>query len=210
MSAITDSLIERYPALSGARQSIETLCQWLMETYANGNRLLVAGNGGSCADAEHIAGELLKSFKYHRPIDPVDQDILRSFGEEGIILADNLEDGLPCIALNSHIGFVTAFCNDVDPNLFYAQQLYAQARKGDLFLGISTSGNAKNIYYAMLAARVKGVRSVLLTGNKHGKCEKLAELVVSVPAGEPYLVQEYHLPIYHAMCALVEEHFYGK
>ena len=117
MSAIIDSLIERYPALSGARQSIETLCQWLMETYANGNRLLVAGNGGSCADAEHIAGELLKSFKYHRPIDPVDQDILRSFGEEGIILADNLEDGLPCIALNSHIGFVTAFCNDALPDV---------------------------------------------------------------------------------------------
>ena len=209
MSKILDDLKERYPALAPSVPEVAKLCDWVIEAYAAGGKLLLAGNGGSCADVEHIAGELLKSFKIRRPLPEAEKLQLATCGGEGEALARHLEQGLPCLTLNSHIGFLTAFGNDVDPQLAFAQQLYAQAKAGDVFLGISTSGNSKSIYYALLVARLKGVKSVLLTGDGNGRCEAVADLVVTVPAHDPYLVQEYHLPIYHAMCMVVEEHFYG-
>ena len=209
MSKVLEDLTARYPALSGSVPGVEMLCNWLIEAYTNGGKLLIGGNGGSCADAEHIAGELLKSFKLSRPLPEAEKRQLAAYGCEGEILARDLEQGLPCLTLNSHIGFLTAFGNDVDPQLAFAQQLYAQAKPGDVFLGISTSGNSRNVYYALLVARLKGLKTALLTGDGCGRCESVADLVITVPAHDPYLVQEYHLPLYHAMCMIVEEHFYG-
>ncbi len=211
MNKIIDDLIERYPALKECKTQISELAARVIAVYENGGRLFVAGNGGSCADADHIAGELLKSFRLRRHIAEDEREVLVSdFGTDGEKLAAVLEPALPCVALHSQIGFVTAFWNDVGADYVYAQQLYAQSRPGDMFIGISTSGNAANIRYALMAAKLKMVNTALLTGDRHGSCEKYAELSVTVPASEPYLVQEFHLPIYHAVCLAVEEHFYGE
>lgn len=211
MSLIIDDLIVRYPQLTEAKGQIEACCELLINAFSAGNRLIVAGNGGSCSDAEHIAGELLKSFKIRRKMSTDEAEKFSAqFGEAGDFLAQQLEPALPCLTLNSHIGFITAFGNDASSECAYAQQLYAQAQKGDIFLGLTTSGNAKNIYYAMMVARMRGVPTVLLTGNGHGICQPLADLIISVPACDPYLVQELHLPIYHTICMVIEEHFYGK
>ncbi|MDD4816904.1 MAG: SIS domain-containing protein [Victivallaceae bacterium] len=211
MNKIIDDLIVRYPVLTECRAQICELTARIISVYENGGRLFVAGNGGSCADADHIAGELLKSFRLRRHVDADERGLLvAEFGADGEKLASVLEPALPCVALHSQIGFVTAFWNDVGADYVYAQQLYAQSRPGDMFIGISTSGGSVNIRYALMAAKLRMVNTALLTGNRHGVCEKYAELAVTVPASEPYLVQEFHLPIYHAVCLAVEEHFYGK
>ena len=169
-----------------------------------------AGNGGSGADADHICGELLKGFKSRRELEAGEKAAFGSrFGEDGEKLANSLQRGLRAVSLLSHPALLSAFANDVDPDLVYAQQLYALGRPGDMFLGISTGGNAVNIRYAMMAARVKGIGTVLLTGNRHGSCEKFADLVVAVPESETYLVQEMHLAIYHTVCLEVEETIFG-
>jgi len=210
MSDIFENLVGRYPVLEPIRGNVEAMARMIIETYENGGRVFVAGNGGSCADADHIAGELLKSFKIRRGISREERKILADrFGEPGEKLGSMLEPAFPCVTLHSQIGFVTAFWNDVGADCVFAQQLYAQSRAGDLFIGISTGGNSENICNALMAASLKEVKSVLLTGNKHGKCEKFADLVVAAPESETYKIQELHLPIYHAVCLAVEEHFHG-
>lgn len=210
MNKIVENLIARYPALSCCAEAVDRLAAAAIDTYRNGNKLFTAGNGGSASDADHIAGELLKSFRLRRHL-PENEvaELERQFGAEGRELGLHLEPALPCIALHSQAAFVTAFWNDVGADYVYAQQLQAQSRPGDLLIAISTSGNARNVYYAMMAARLRGVRTALLTGDGHGRCESVADLTVAVPASEPYLVQEYHLPIYHAVCLAVEEAFHG-
>ncbi len=210
MNKNVENLISRYPALACCAQAVDRFAELAIDTYRNGNKLFTAGNGGSAADADHIAGELLKSFRLRRHLPDCEvAELERLFGAEGRELGLHLEPALPCIALHSQTSFVTAFWNDVGADYVYAQQLQAQCRPGDLLVGISTSGNARNLYYAMMAGKLRGVRSVLLTGNGHGRCETMADLAVAVPASEPYLVQEYHLPIYHAVCLAVEEALHG-
>ncbi len=211
MNHIFDDLIIRYPALTGVRESAEAATQMIIAAYEQQKKLLLAGNGGSCADAEHIAGELLKSFKIRRHI-PAEEAALfaANFGSEGERLAAHLEPGLPCLTLNSHVGFLTAFSNDISADYAFAQQLYSQGRPGDVLLAISTSGNSSNIYQAMMTANMRGVKTILLTGNGHGRCENCADIVIAVPAIDPFQVQEFHLPVYHAICLAIEEHFYGK
>ena len=210
MEAILQDLVNRYPVLQDVLPAIRQAGEMLCSTFDAGNTLFVCGNGGSGADAEHIAGELLKSFVLDRPVTEEQRAALAEYGADGEYLANSLERGLPCISLLSHPGYASAFGNDVDPKLVYAQQLFALGRKGDLFIGISTSGNAENIRQAMMVARASGLRTILLTGAGKGKCVPYADLVVGVPETETFKVQELHLPVYHALCMIAEKHAFGE
>ncbi len=201
-----EKLFERYPALTCLRETLYNVLEELLQLYRRDGILYLAGNGGSAADCDHICGELMKGFKSKRPLpDCVQENFVSLFGEAGGDTAKKLQSGLRAVSLLSHPGLMSAFANDVDPELCFAQQLWALSRPGDLFFAISTGGGAKNILRALMAARVKGVKSILLTGNRHGICEKFADIVIAVPESETYKIQEYHLPVYHALCLAVEE-----
>ncbi|MBQ9337615.1 MAG: SIS domain-containing protein [Lentisphaeria bacterium] len=202
-------LIVRYPQLAEAAESIDQVYITLKTCFVNDKTLFCAGNGGSGADSEHIAGELLKGFLLRRPLDYQSVGrILRTSGDRQ--LADRLQMGLRCISLLSHPALNTAFMNDVDPNLIFAQQLFVLGRSGDAVLGISTSGNAVNICNLFKVARSKQITTILLTGSGHGAAEKFADQVIHVPEKETFKVQELHLPVYHCLCAMLEDNFYGK
>ena len=206
-----DEMTERYPELSGVRPALETLIERSIDAFRNGGTFFVHGNGGSASDAEHICGELLKGFKSLRPFPPEELDKWKElFGQEAADKASRLQMGLRAVSLLSHPGFTSAFGNDVDSSLAVAQQLLALGRKGDVFLGISTGGNAENIRYALMAAKTRGIFSCLLTGNKHGICEKYADLVIAAPESETFKIQELHLPIYHTFCLEVENAIFGN
>ncbi len=210
MNKYVADLINRYPVLECAGESIDRLINAVTECFESGNTLFLCGNGGSGADADHIAGEFLKGFMTLRtPPQPEIDRFADAFGDEGRAIAGKLQKGLRAVSLLSHPGFITAFCNDVDPHMIYAQQLYALAKPGDMVLGISTSGNAENIRQAFMVAKMNGVKTILLTGAKKGKCLALADLAVEAPEYETYKVQELHLPIYHTMCMAVEARFFG-
>lgn len=203
-----DDLIKRYPALSVCRQSILDAYDILIDCFKTGHKLLICGNGGSCSDSEHIVGELMKGFKKSRKIDSdlskklIDIDPIK--GEE---LSNKLQWGFPCIALDSHPGLNTAFSNDVDNGglLTFAQQVNVLGNEGDVLLGISTSGNSKNVIYAAITAKAKGMKMIGLTGSKGGNLSSIADITIKAPADETFMVQEYHLPIYHCLCLMVEE-----
>lgn len=206
-----DLLIQRYPKLESIKQSIVDAYLVMQECYQNGGKLLVAGNGGSAADAEHIVGELMKRFKLPRP---VDNDFAKKLQEidsvRGPKLAHNLERGLPAIALVAHEALTTAYINDVDGEGVFAQQLYGYAQKHDVFLGISTSGNSKNIMNATVVARALGLKIIGLTSAKGGELSTVSDVTVKAPETETYIIQEYHLPIYHCWCMMLEEFFFGN
>ncbi|MEG0215713.1 MAG: SIS domain-containing protein [Hungatella sp.] len=207
--AYLDELVERYPKLSGMRPQIMEAYQILVDAYAHGGKLLIAGNGGSCADAEHIVGELMKGFVKRREVPQEFAEKLEAVDEsKGRKLAMQLQGGLPAIALTGHPGLATAFLNDVDGELIYAQQTYGYGETGDVFLGISTSGNAKNIEYAVMVAKAKGMKILGLTGKDGGTLGKLADVALIVPETETFKIQELHLPIYHVLCLMLEETFF--
>lgn len=208
---ILDELMTRYPVLETIRQQILDAYQMIETCYEHGGKLLIAGNGGSCADAEHIVGELMKGFKKRRPVSDEMRERLCAEDEEyGQILAESLQEGLPAIALNNHAALNTAFSNDMDANMIYAQQMCGYGMPGDVFLGISTSGNSKNVDYAVTTAKAKGVKVIGLTGKDGGKLGRRADVAVIVPEMETFKIQELHLPIYHALCLLLEEHFFER
>lgn len=212
-------LTERYPRLKPIEDQIIAAYQIMETCYENGGKLLIAGNGGSCADAEHIVGELMKGFVKRRKVSREEQELLEQAGRQisedckleenlGTELAECLQGGLPAIALTGHNGLSTAFLNDVNGDMIYAQQLWGYGRPEDVFLGISTSGNSKNILYALAAAKAKGLKTVVLTGRDGGKLAKSADVAIIAPEQETYQIQELHLPIYHALCLMLEEHFF--
>lgn len=202
-------LTERYPKLEPVRPQIQEAYQLLEECYAHGGKLLIAGNGGSCADAEHIVGELMKGFCKKRELPRELKDRMAAEdADHGRRLADCLQGGLPAIALNGHPGLSTAFANDVDADMVYAQQLCGYGCAGDVFLGISTSGNSKNVDYAVTVAKAKGIPVIGLTGKDGGKLGRRADVAVIVPEQETYRIQELHLPIYHVLCLMLEERFF--
>lgn len=206
-----NTLIERYPKLEGARQSIIDAYLIMEECYENGGKLLIAGNGGSAADSEHIAGELMKRFKIQRPVcDEYAQRLMEIDSERGRELAKNLECSLMAIPLVAHEALSTAYINDVDGYGVFAQQLFGFGRKGDVFLGISTSGNSKNIMNATVVARASGIKVIGLTGANGGELVMVADAAVKVPETETYMIQELHLPIYHCWCLMLEDRFFGK
>lgn len=206
-----DFLIKRYPILEQNRKEIIDGYKLIETGYRNGGKLLVAGNGGSAADAEHITGELMKRFKFPRPVDSDFADKLMKIDSvRGKALAKNLEKTLMAIPLTCHEALTTAYINDVDGLGVFAQQLFGYGMAGDVLLAISTSGNSENIMNATVVARAMGIKVVGLTGAKGGELAKVADVTVRVPEVETYMVQELHLPIYHCWCLMLEDKFFGK
>lgn len=202
-------LVERYPALVAVKNDIVAAYLILEESYNNGGKLLIAGNGGSAADAEHIVGELMKGFKLSRKPQPEFATKLVEENEElGTVLAENLQGALPAIALEGHPALSTAYINDCDPLLCFAQQVNGYGKIGDVILGISTSGNSKNVLYAAITAHAKGMKVIGLTGAKSSKLEQMSDVCIKVPQTESYMIQELHLPVYHCLCLMLEEHFF--
>lgn len=206
-----DLLIERYPRLEECRSSIVSAFYIMEECYENDGKLLIAGNGGSAADSEHIAGELMKRFKTPRPVpDELVEKLIAIDPVRGTDLAKNLERSLMAIPLVAHEALTTAYINDVDGLGVFAQQLYGFGRSGDVFLGISTSGNSKNVMSATVVARALGIKVIGLTGEAGGELASVADVVVKVPEKETYMIQELHLPIYHCWCLMLEDRFFGN
>lgn len=206
-----DHLIERYPPLGVCRKDIEDAVCAMIESFKKGGKLLVAGNGGSCADSDHITGELLKSFCKRREMPVKFIDRIRTIdAATGDYLADKLQGSLPAIALTNNTALMTASLNDVDGNVMFAQQVNGYGAEGDVFLGISTSGNSKDIVYAAVVAKAKGLKTVALTGKDGGKLRRLADICIVVPQDETFMIQELHLPVYHALCLEVEEAFWKE
>lgn len=206
-----DILMERYPVLQVCRQSIIDAYQVMEDCYTHDGKLLIAGNGGSAADSEHIAGELMKRFETPRPVPQTFAEKLKQVDPvRGESLSRNLERGLMAIPLVAHEAMTTAYINDVDGQGVFAQQLYGFGRPGDVFLGISTSGNSKNVMSATVVARALGIKVIGLTGAKGGELAKVADVAVKVPQTETYMIQELHLPVYHCWCLMLEDHFFGK
>lgn len=204
-------LIERYPILEPCKESIAKAYDIMEEAYSNGRKLLVAGNGGSAADSEHIVGELMKEFKLKRKIYAAQADRLKKIDPEmGQVLAENLQGTLPAVSLVGEPALTTAYMNDAVPLLIFAQQINGLGKAGDVFLGISTSGNSKNVLYAAVAAKSKGLKVVGLTGQKENKLEKFADVCIHVPETETYKIQELHLPVYHCLCLMLEDKFFGE
>lgn len=205
-----DLLIERYPVLEICKEDIISGYELLEECYTNGGKLLIAGNGGSAADAEHIAGELMKRFKTPRPIpNELKERLIKIDPVRGENLSKNLERPLMAIPLVAHEALTTAYINDVDGLGVFAQQLYGFGKKKDVFLGISTSGNSQNVMSATVVARALGIKVLGLTGELGGELNMVSNVCVKVPETETYRIQELHLPVYHCWCLMLEDHFFG-
>lgn len=205
-----DLLVERYSSLESAKNDIVAAYLLLEESYENGGKLLVAGNGGSAADAEHIVGELMKGFKLPRkPEADFAEKLVEENQELGSVLAENLQGALPAIALDGHPAMSTAYMNDCEPLLCFAQQVNGYGKLGDVFLGISTSGNSKNILYAATTAHAKGMKVIGLTGAKDSKLKDMSDVCIKAPQTETYMIQELHLPIYHCLCLMLEDKFFA-
>ena len=205
------TLIDRYPKLIVCRETIQQAYDILKASYAQGRKLLVCGNGGSAADSEHIVGELMKEFKLKREVYKDQADAMKSIDPElGAILAKHLQGALPAITLTGHSSLTTAFMNDSNPELIFAQQVNGYGKPNDVFLGISTSGNSRNVLFAAVAAKAKGLHVIGLTGQRDSRLKGLADICIQVPETETYKIQELHLPVYHCLCLMLEEKFFGE
>ena len=205
-----DLLMDRYPTLERCRQGIMDAYFLMEECYGHDGKILI-GNGGSAADSEHIAGELMKRFQRPRPVSLEFAEKLKAVDrEKGAALAENLECSLMAIPLVAHEALTTAYINDVDGLGVFAQQLFGYGRKGDVFLGISTSGNSKNILNATVVARASGIKVIGLTGANGGELAEVADVAVRVPETKTYKIQELHLPVYHCWCLMLEDRFFGQ
>ena len=206
-----DLLTERYPSLEPIRQELIDAYLIMEESYSKGGKLLVAGNGGSAADAEHIVGERMTGCRMPRDAASALGEKLKSVDEElGTVLAENLQGALPAIALDGHLALTTAYMNDCEPLLCFAQQINGFGKPEDVFLGISTSGNSKNILYAATVAKAKGMKVIGLTGAKDSRMQDFSDICVKAPNTETYMIQELHLPIYHCWCLMLEDKFFGN
>ncbi len=208
--AILSHLLVRYPALEACRRDIMAAFGLMEACHAAGGQLLVCGNGGSAADAEHMVGELMKGFLLKRRIPDADRErLVRMFPLEGELLGDRLQQGIPAISLVSQTALATAYANDVAGDMTFAQQVYGYGRKGDVLVGISTSGDAANVVNAVKVAKSMGLATLCMTGATGGRLAAVADVLIRVPASDAYRVQEYHLPVYHALCAMLESRFFG-
>ena len=195
------NLTERYPALKSVENEIKKALDLIIAVYENGGKVLVCGNGGSAADSDHIVGELMKGFMLKREV--ADERISED-------LRCKLQGSLPAISLPSQSAILSAYINDVDPDMMYAQLVYGYANENDLVIGISTSGNSKNIVNALKVANAVGAKTLALTGISGGALAEIADVLIGVPEHETYKVQEYHLPVYHYLCAEVEKYFFNR
>lgn len=204
-------LISRYPSLEICKDSIIKAKEAIISCYEKGGKLLLCGNGGSCADCEHIVGELMKGFLKKRPISEKQKDFMKSNCEDITDdVLDRLQGALPAIALPSCTALNSAFCNDVDPDLIYAQGVLGLGKKEDVLVAISTSGNSKNVLKAAQVAKALGITVISLTGKDGGKLRFVSDVCIIAPEHDTYKIQELHLPIYHTLCAEVEAHFFAE
>ncbi len=201
---IFEELFARYPALEECRESICGAYLVLKECYDGKGKLLCCGNGGSSADSDHLVGELMKGFLKKRPLSEEEKS---GFSDRSV--ADGLQKGLPAISLTSQSALMTAFLNDCEPALVYAQQVYAYACENDVLMGFSTSGNSKNVVFALEAAKAAGIKSIAVTGKKESKCSALADICIKLPSEETFKIQEYTLPVYHCLAAMIEETYFA-
>ncbi len=192
-------LYERYPVLQACKADVERALELLVDTYRRGGKVLVCGNGGSAADSEHIVGELMKGFKLSRPV--TDERIPEA-------LRAGLQGALPAISLPSQTAILSAFINDVSPEMMYAQLVYGYGKEGDVLLALSTSGNSVNVVKAVEVANCLGMKTIALTGAAESKLSALCTVTVRVPETETYKVQELHLPVYHYLCAETEKELF--
>lgn len=202
---ILEDLCTHYPILKCVKQNVKSAFELLQNAILQGKKILVCGNGGSAADSEHIVGELMKSFKKKRPIDAETYKKLSAFGERGKTLQNTLEGTLKAISLTSHISLNTAFANDKNATVNFSQQLYGLGDSGDVLICISTSGNAENCVLAAITAKSKGISVLSLTGKNKSELSVISDVTIAVPETETYRVQELHLPVYHCLCAMLEE-----
>jgi len=211
MENILKQLVARHKNLIHLKEPIRKAAELLVETYQNGGKVLVCGNGGSSADAGHIVGELMKSFEAKRPLQPeVRQKLKTLFGERGSLLVEKLQQGLPTISLSEHTSLITAISNDLGGDFIFAQQVAGYGNTGDVLLALSTSGNAQNVMDALMVARAKGLKTIGMTGETGGKLKKFCDVLINVPEKRTAFVQELHLPVYHALCMMVEKEMFGK
>ena len=205
---ILTELCQRYPALCGEKENVAKAFCVLKEAFETGHTVYLCGNGGSASDCEHIVGELMKSFKKCRPLSADFSAALKACGDEGEMICANLESGLPAVSLCGHPSLTTAYMNDKNPDFTFAQQVNVWGKKGDVLLTLSTSGNSRNCVYASHVAKAKGMQVVFLGGGSGGKLKNIADASVIVPEKETFKVQELHLPVYHCLCAMLEEEFF--
>lgn len=204
-------LVSRYQALAPCSRAILAAVECIAGCFHAGNKLLICGNGGSAADCEHIVGELMKAFLMQRKLPKqFEKRLFSVIPSDAEYLKKNLEGALPAISLASHTSLMTAFANDKAPDLVFAQQIVGYGRAGDVLLAISTSGNSKNVLYAAQTARAAEMKIIALTGISGGKLKDLSDIIICAPSSETFMIQEYHLPIYHCICASLENEFFGE
>ena len=211
MNKWLEVLLDKYPDISECQESIQQAINTLISTYQTGGKLLVCGNGGSAADSDHIVGELMKGFMKKRPLSQKEiEKFKNNFPETGQILAENLQGGLPAISLTSQSALMTAYSNDVSPEMVFAQQVYAYGHNQDTLIGISTSGNSTNVVNALKVASVQGLHTIGLTGNDGGEMKNICDTTIIIPRTSTPEIQERHLPVYHTICQAVEAAFFDK
>lgn len=208
--AILQRLLEDNPALAPLRSGLLDAYALLQGAFEAGGKLLLCGNGGSAADADHIVGELMKGFLKRRPLTAEERALLDDTPDMPAGFADRLQGALPALSLNTHGALLSAYANDVDASMVYAQQVWALGQGGDALLALSTSGNSRNVVNAVHAARAKGLRTLAITGEKESALSALCDVTLRLPSAETYRVQEYTLPVYHALCALLEAAFFAE
>ena len=208
---ILNSLLKKYPQLVHLKGNILEAAEMLIYCYSTGGKVLVCGNGGSCSDADHIVGELMKGFEKKRPVKGELAEKLTGIGgERGKYLSEKLQQGLPAISLTVHNALITAVANDIAGDLIFAQQVIGYGNPGDILIGLSTSGNSQNVIDAIIAAKAKGMKVIGMTGETGGKIKPFCDVLIPVPETRTLSVQELHLPVYHTLCLMVENHFFEK
>lgn len=201
MTDYIKKMTDRYPALESVSREVSEAFEILKTSYENGGKLLVCGNGGSASDSEHIVGELMKGFYRQRPLPDADKEAIGA-------ISSYLQGALPAIALTGHPALATAFLNDVKADMIFAQQVYGYGRAGDVLMALSTSGNSANVLHAVTVAKARGLKVIGLTGRDGGRLKKACDVCITAPAQVTAEVQEYHLPVYHTLCAMLEDYFF--
>jgi len=206
-----DELITKYPDLSSCVPDIQTAFDVLQQTYRQGGKVLICGNGGSASDSEHLVGELMKGYRSERRLpEAMRQKLVATFPEHGRYLADHLQGALPAVSLVSQTALLTAYANDVAADMIFAQQVYGYGVVGDVVVGISTSGKSKNVLHALRVGRALGLHTIGFTGKDGGAMVEVCDVAVRVPWERTADIQERHLAIYHVLCAMLEEVFFPQ
>lgn len=210
MAAQWEQVVAEHPKLAACAFSVKTAFDLLFECAQAGGKVLTCGNGGSAADSEHIVGELMKGFTLARPVNAELREKFRSiYGSEGDWMADHLQQAIPAISLVSQTALITAFLNDVDPAMLFAQQVLGYGQAGDCLIALSTSGNSANVVNAVRTASVLGVKTIGMTGEGGGKLKQACDVCICAPAQNTARVQEYHQVIYHYLCEQLEAAVFG-